>query len=296
MEPTKTMETPVSATLGSWLMLPKPGIIFGNAVTGFAGFALASQGHFDLTLLGATLAGLCLIIASACVFNNSMDRKSDAKMQRTKERALARGLIRPQYALLFGVLIGLLGLMLLAAFTPLLTLTTALFGLLVYVFCYTPAKYRTVHATLIGSIAGAIPPVVGYTAVSGTIDGGALLLFLLIVLWQMPHFYAIAIYRMDDYAAASIPVLPLVKGLRTTKIQMLLYVGAFTAVSSLLTFFGYTGIAWLIVAALFGFTWFWMGIQGFLLCDDDRKWARTMFVNSLIVVMGLSIALPFCIV
>jgi protoheme IX farnesyltransferase len=285
-------EQSLAMTVRFFAMLTKPGIIFGNAVTGFAGFALAAKGNYDLLLFFAAMMGLSLIVASGCVYNNFIDRVMDKKMARTRERALARGLISPTHALFFAATLGIIGSILLVALTNPVALSVALFGLLVYVCWYSPAKYRTVHATLIGSIAGAIPPVVGYTAVTGRVDLGALLLFALIVFWQMPHFYAIALYRQKEYAAASIPVFPLVKGSRATKIHMMFYMAGFLVTSFLFTFLGYTGVLWLTVIAALGFIWVWMGLKGFT-STNEKKWARKMFLFSLVVVMGLSIAVPF---
>jgi len=282
---------PRKSTLYSYLMLTKPGIIFGNAITAISGFALASKGHFDLSLFLATLQGLCLIIAAGCVFNNYIDRTNDVKMARTRARALPQGLITPTNALCFGIALALLGTYLLATYTNPLALGAALLGLFVYVFWYSFAKYRTVHGTLIGSIAGATPPLVGYCAASNHLNGAALLLFALIVLWQMPHFYAIAIYRIQDYAKASIPVLPLVKGMRATKIQMLLYIVAFGVVSCLLPILGYTTYIFLAVATSLNVAWLLLSMKGFK-CTNDQMWARKMFLFSLIVVTLQSIAIP----
>ncbi len=204
-------------------------------------------------------------------------------MTRTQSRALVKGLISVRNALIFAVVLGLLGTFILALFTNLLTTFIALAGFVVYVFWYSIWKYRTRHGTLIGSIAGAVPPVVGYCAVSGRVDACALIIFAIIVLWQMPHFYAIAIYRMGDYAAASIPVLPIVKGMHNTKVHMLLYVIAFTLAALMLFVFGYTGYAYLAVAALLGIAWLWLSIKGFK-CANDKIWARKMFRFSLVTV------------
>ncbi len=270
----------------TYCLLTKPGIIFGNAITTAGGFALASKGHFNAWLFLATLVGLCLVIASACVFNNWIDRDADKKMARTKNRALARGLVAPFNALAFALGLGLLGTLVLWGCTNELTVALALFGFFTYVILYSYSKYRSIHGTLIGSVAGAIPPVVGYCAVSNRLDTGACILFAMIVLWQMPHFYAIAIYRLEEYAAASIPVLPLQKTMRTTKLYMLLYIAAFTGVSFLLPALHYVGYTYLIGAALLGVAWWLLCIQGFW-CDDDRAWARKMFVGSLVVVVGV---------
>ncbi|NNM44057.1 MAG: protoheme IX farnesyltransferase [Chlamydiae bacterium] len=271
----------------TYLSLTKPGIIFGNAITAAAGFALASKGHFNFGLFLATLVGISLIIGSACVFNNYIDRIADEKMTRTKNRALATGLVSIRSAILFGISLGVLGTFTLSFYTNLLTVLVATAGFFVYVVLYSNLKYRSIYGTIIGSIAGAVPPVVGYCAVSNIFDTGAFILFLLISLWQMPHFFAIAMYRFDDYAAASIPVLPIVKGMHTTKVHMLLYVIAFTLTTLMLTVFGYTGYAYLTITGLVCLTWLILCIKGFTI-GDDKLWAKSMFRFSLIVVMALS--------
>ena len=108
----------------------------------------------------------------------------------------------------------------------------------------------------------------------------------------MPHFFAIAVYRLKDYDAAAIPVLPLKKGMGATKAQMLFYIALFICVSSLLTFFGFTSMLFLAISTLIGLYWFWMGIKGFK-AKNDQKWARQMFIFSLVAVMSISIAIPF---
>lgn len=272
-------------------MLTKPGIILGNIITTASGFALASRGHIDFSLFLITLIGLGFVIASAGVFNNYIDRKMDAKMERTKNRALPKGLITPQKALIFASLLGVIGLVVLS-YTNLLTVFVALTGFFVYLVLYAFMKYRSFYGTLIGSIAGAVPPVVGYCAVSDHFDTAALLLFVIVVLWQMPHFFSIAIYRIDDYAAASIPVLPIEKGMYTTKVHMLLYIIVFMMTTLLLTLSGYTGYLYALVAILLSLSWMALCLRGFTV-NNDKRWARKMFVCSLVVIMGLCITIPF---
>lgn len=272
----------------AYFLLAKPGIILGNIITTFAGFILASKGHVDLWLLAATLGGLFLFIGSACVFNCYIDRHADAKMARTKNRPLVQKTITERGAVVYGIALGILGTAILAVFTNLLTVGVALAGLIGYLVLYTIWKYRSIYGTLVGSFAGAIPPVVGYTAVSQRLDGGALLLFLLIVLWQMPHFFAIALYRLDDYVTAGIPVLPAKKGAQATKLSMLLYTVAFFLALPLLTFFGYTGYVYLGVVGVLSLAWLLLCIKGFR-CDNDQLWARQMFRLSLVVVTALSL-------
>src|SRR6185436_3371747 len=190
--------------------LTKPGIIYGNIIVAAAAFVFAShktgEGIIDLVLGLWMIVGLSCVIASACVFNNYQDRHMDAKMQRTKTRALASGAIPHGYALLFGAVLLVVGLKVLLFFTNILAFEVALAGFLVYVFAYSPLKPRTPYALFVGALAGATPPVVGYVAVTNTLDSTAWLLFLFLFVWQLPHFLAIAVYRNEEYAAASVPM------------------------------------------------------------------------------------------
>jgi len=270
----------------AYCLLTKPGIIAGNLITTAAGFFLATQEKSLLLFLSA-MCGLACIIASGCVLNNCIDRAADAKMQRTKHRASWFQQVSVQNATAFALLLGTLGTWCLFTYTNLLTTAVALFGFFTYVALYTYSKYRTVHGTLIGSIAGAVPPVVGYTAVSNTLDAGAWILFLMLVLWQMPHFYAIAMYRHEDYEAAGIPVLPVEKGIRAAKVQMVGYMAGFVGACWLLAWCGYVGTSFVIASTLLSAAWFSLGIQGFW-CKNDTVWARKMFICSLVVILGVS--------
>jgi heme o synthase len=251
---------------------------------------LASKWQLGFGLLLAALSGTALVIASACVFNNYIDRGIDAKMARTKKRALVSGLVSSQSALTYATMLGLLGFSILIVYTNALTVYLGLVALFTYVVLYGISKRRSVHGTVVGSIAGALPPVAGYTAVTNHLDSGALLLFLILVFWQMPHFYAIAIYRFKDYKAASLPVLPVKYGMRAAKLQIVIYTFVFTITTILLTVFGYTGYIFAIVMALVGLYWLSKGIQSFK-ATDDATWARGMFGTSLIVILCLAIML-----
>ncbi len=270
----------------TYYLLTKPGIIMGNLITTVSGFALASRGHFDFFLFLATFLGLGCIIASACVFNNYIDRDLDKKMARTKNRALVQGLISGRSAIVFALILGLTGLSVLAFYTNFLAVFVASIGFFIYVALYSFWKYKTSYATAVGSIAGAIPPVVGYCAVSHQFDMGAALLFMILVFWQMPHFFAIAMYRLPEYSAASIPVLPVQKGAKTTKVRMLIYVIAFMITTLMLIGFGYTGYASLAAVVLMSVAWIWLAIKGFKV-DNDVLWARQMFRLSLVIITVL---------
>lgn len=274
--------------LRAYIWLTKPGIIIGNLITAAGGFLLASKGDVNPWRLAATLGGTALVIACACVINNYIDRGIDARMSRTRKRALVQGTITPQQALLYAVTLGIVGFAVLAAYTNTLTVATGGVGMFFYLVMYGIWKRRSTLGTVVGSIAGATPILAGYLAASNTFDVGAVLVFLILVLWQMPHFYAIAMYRHTDYAAAGLPVLPVRRGMAQTKQYILLYIGAFVAATCLLTTYGYAGLTYLAVVATFGSLWFWRGAQG-LKRHDDVTWAREMFQFSLRVIMIFSI-------
>jgi protoheme IX farnesyltransferase len=278
-------------SIKAYYTLAKPGIIYGNAITAIGAFFLASRGQFNVVLFLAMLLGISFVMGSACVFNNYLDRDIDMLMKRTKIRALVTQEIPGINALVYATVLGILGLFALACYTNLLTAGIALFGFFMYVAVYGIAKRRTVHGTVIGSISGAVPPVVGYCAVTNQIDAAAIILFLILVCWQMPHFYAIAIFRQDDYTAAKIPVLPAVRGIRATKVSILGYIVAFMAISALLTAYHYTGYIYLAASSILGLAWLRMALQGFTKKDatDDKLWARKVFRFSLITLTALSV-------
>ena len=170
-----------------YLRTTKPGIIFGNLITVSGGFFLASGGEVDWALFIATLVGVALIVASGCVFNNCIDRDIDRHMARTQGRALVQGDISLTGAFVFGSVLGLAGFWLLAAMTNLMAMIAVGLGFVIYVGAYSMwLKRGSVYGTLIGSLSGAAPPVVGYLAVTGQADMGALLLLIIFSMWQMP--------------------------------------------------------------------------------------------------------------
>ncbi|HWZ65435.1 MAG TPA: heme o synthase [Patescibacteria group bacterium] len=274
--------------MNQYYKLTKPGIVYGNSVAAIAGFLLASKTNINPGLGVAMLIGISLIIASACVVNNFIDRNIDSKMKRTKARALVTGQIPVKNAIIFAAVLGVMGILSLAIFTNWLTLGVALTGYFFYVVMYSIYKRRSVHGTVVGSISGAVPPVVGYVAVTNKFDLGALLLFLILVSWQMPHFYSIALYRVKEYSAASVPVMSIVYGALKTKRYIVGYVITFIASSLLLVPLGYTNSFYLVVMILLGVLWLRKGLGGFK-AKDDEKWARGMFGLSLMVLMGFSI-------
>ena len=211
-------------------------------------------------------------------------------MERTKDRVLARGLVSDKIAILYAIILGIFGVMILYRQTNTLTVAIALSGLFVYVVVYSLwLKRGSVYGTLIGSISGSVPPVAGYCAITNRFDLGAIILFLILSFWQMPHSYAIAIFRFNDYKAAGIPVLPVKQGIPTAKIHMLVYVIGFIIATAMLSLMGYTGYIYFTVVMIMGLRWLWICISGFKSTVDNRKWARKMFGFSILIITTLSI-------
>ncbi|WP_225181336.1 heme o synthase [Pectobacterium aroidearum] len=273
-----------------YLQVTKPGIIFGNLISVIGGFLLAAQGRIDYPLFLAALVGVSLVVASGCVFNNVIDRDIDKKMERTKNRVLVKGLISLKVTLVYASLLGIAGFALLYIAANPLAMWLAVMGFVVYVGVYSLyMKRHSVYGTLIGSLSGAAPPVIGYCAVSNQFDAGALILLLIFSLWQMPHSYAIAIFRFKDYQAANIPVLPVVKGISVAKNHITLYIVAFAVATLMLSLGGYAGYKYLIVAAAVSVWWLGMALSGYKNAIDDRVWARKLFVFSIVAITSLSV-------
>ncbi len=274
--------------LKKYYLLTKPGIIRGNLMTAAAGFFLASKGDVNVKNLIELLLGIALIIASACVFNNYLDRDIDKKMARTKNRALVTGEITVHSAILFACAMGIGGFMVLAIYTNLLTVIIGVIGIFSYVILYGYYKRRSVHGTLIGSISGSTSLVAGYCAVTERFDMLALLLFVIMAVWQMPHFYAIGVYKRDDYAKADLPILPVIKGIATAKKHILAYIILFIIIVSIPTLWHYTGYSYLIVMLIVSGLWLRTALSGFTQ-KDAIKYGHQVFGYSLITLLVFSL-------
>jgi len=269
--------------------LTKPERTLANVMTAIAGFLFASEWKIDWKLFLALTAGSYLVIASACVFNNYLDRRLDEKMSRTRNRVLVSGEILSVNALFLGCVLAIAGFFILS-FTNQLTVEVIIAGFIGYVFVYGYAKRHTEHSTLIGTIPGAASLVAGYTAVKDNLDTAALALFLIMLSWQMVHFYAIAIYRLKDYKAAGIPIFPLKRGVRVTKFYMVFYLVIFGLSAVWLTQSSSAGYIFLAVVLVLGVLWMQKTLRGFSSIKDG-VWARGVFIFSLIVLLVLSLML-----
>ncbi|MCG5265004.1 heme o synthase [Acinetobacter pittii] len=279
--------------LRKYLFLTKPGILFGNFITTLGGFFLAAQGSIDILLLLLTLLGTTLVVASGCVVNNVIDQDIDTKMQRTQNRALVKKTISPTVALIYALVLGVIGFSILWFGVNGYAFLFAMIGFIVYVGFYSLWTKRTsIHQTVIGSISGASPPVIGYTAVTHQFDVAALLLFLAYALWQMPHSWAIAIYRFDDYKNAGIPILPVARSIYRTKIECVIYILLFAAVLNGLYCFGYTNVFFLITFNALTAYWLYLSVIGFK-AENDQLWAKRFFLYSVILITLLSLSFSF---
>jgi len=237
----------------SWqdfLELCKPRIVALIVFTAMAGMFLAPAQGVPLASALAAMLGIGLAAASAAAFNHVADHRIDALMARTHHRPLPAGQIERRTALCFASLLGAFSMVLLAGFVNVLTAVLTLFSLIGYAIVYTVyLKRATPQNIVIGGAAGAAPPVLGWTAATGSIDPQALLLFLIIFAWTPPHFWSLAIYRWREYASARVPMLPVTHGLRFTRLQILLYT-IILFIASLLPFVTYmSGPLYLIGAA-----------------------------------------------
>ncbi|MDK8192188.1 heme o synthase [Paenibacillus sp. UMB7766-LJ446] len=270
-----------SGTWKDFIHITKPGILRTNLIAVFGGFWLASQWDVDYGKLMLTLLGTVLIMASSCVFNNYFDRELDLKMERTRNRSLPTGRLTPKVVLSYAIILGVLGLIILFSFSGALAGLCGMFGMFVYVIMYTLwLKRSSTWSTSIGGLSGAMPPVIGYVAVTGRMDLGAWLLLAMLFLWQPPHFWALAIRRVEDYRAGGFPLLPVVKGIERTKIQMIPYLVLQIFVPILMYAYGYAGIFYLTVSLILSVLWLYYALKGFRAKNTDA-WAKKVFLYSI---------------
>jgi len=266
--------------LTDFVTLTKPRLNLLVVFTTAAGLYLASPNGVALSVLLHTLLGTALIAGGAAALNQVWERDTDALMRRTRTRPIASGRLRPSHGLLFGLALSTAGLIELAVEVNLISSWMAGLTLGSYVLVYTPLKRRTSLATLVGAVPGALPPVIGWVAATGSLTLPALVLFGISFFWQMPHFLAIAWLYRDEYAAAGIPLLPVLErdGRRTGQ-QALLYSAALWPVSLLPPLVGLAGGLYLVVATVLGLTL--IALSASFARDRSTETARRLFVFSI---------------
>lgn len=257
-------------------------------MTAIAGFFLAASvvGFVWQAFVGV-VCGIAFVIASACVVNNVLDRDIDTRMKRTAKRSVASGHIRRRNALLFAAALGGVGFGLLALLTNGLTLLLGVVAYGWYIVVYGFAKRTTPFSTIIGGVPGALPPLAGYTALTGQLDVAALALFLILFFWQLPHFYAISMFRRDDYAAAGLPVWSVRYGMKSTRRHILIAAICYGLAALLLVFTGYVGVVYAVASTAVSAYWLVTGIRRYRR-DSDVIWAKAMFGVSLLVLLTMS--------
>jgi protoheme IX farnesyltransferase len=278
--------------LKQFYTLTKPGIIYGNTLTVLAGYLYASDWKIDFLKLIAVTIGSALVIGSAGVINNILDRTIDQRMDRTKQRPLISGAITFKEALWFGTLLAILGFGLLLL-TNYLVLVLGIVGYLDYLVLYSYFKRRSRFSTLVGTISGAVPLVAGYETYLDKLNLIALILFLFMVFWQMVHFYAIAINRIKEYKKAQIPLNPIVKSINNTILQIRLFYLGLVIDLILLGLYGGISLVVDLIGGLILLYW-----SSFIFQSMDPKsyksWAQRIFKMSLIFLLVFSflIVLP----
>lgn len=271
--------------LRRYYYLTKPGIVINNTLTAIAGVLFAgSQVELKWLPAVAVVVGTAMVIASACVYNNVIDRRIDRLMERTKKRSLVTGMVSVQGALTFATGLGIIGFTLLYLFTNTLTLIIGLLAYVSYLLLYGYTKRRSEHGTLVGTIPGALPPVAGYVALTNRLDIAAVIIFFMLVAWQMAHFYAIAIYRKKEYAKAKVPILSVTRGYKPVMEQMIIYIAAFIVVSVNLTIAGYAGATFAVTLVAVGAVWLMKALKAYPLKGKNLEAAsRRLFGFSLLV-------------
>jgi protoheme IX farnesyltransferase len=263
-----------------YLSLAKPRIIVLLLVTALGGMMIASRGWPSTGLVILTLVGGALSAAGAGAINCWIDRDIDGDMYRTRRRPIPDGRIAPAHALTFGITLGVLAFVLLAFWVNVLAATLSVSGLLFYVFVYTLwLKRSTAQNIVIGGAAGAVPPLVGWAAVTHSLDLTAVYLFAIIFLWTPPHFWSLALRIQRDYARVGVPMLPVVRGEQEAKRQILLYTLLLVAVTLMLFVSGAVGGLYLAGASLLGAAFIAFAILN--LRDRRRRWSRPLFDYSI---------------
>ena len=286
------------ATARAYLSLTKPRIIMLLLITTVPAMIIAERGMPSIWLVLLTLVGGTLAAGGANAINCYVDRDIDGIMLRTRDRALPAGSVQPWQALVFGISLGVIAFVELAVTVNLASAALAFAALAFYVFVYTLwLKRSTTQNIVIGGAAGAMPPLVGWAAVTGGLDWAALVLFGIVVLWTPPHFWALALLYRDDYERAGVPMLPVVRGTAETKRQILLYSIALVAITLVLTPIAGMGYLYLGSALVLGGGFLGFAIR--LWRDATPKANRALFIYSLAYLallfgaMGLDQLLPW---
>ena len=274
----------------SYYLLCKPNVVYMMLICALVGMLLAEDTVSSIPTILIALFGISLCSCSAAAINQVIDRKADAAMTRTDQRPLPQGELSAFHASCFALVIGILGAIILFVFINTLTMILTLASLVGYAFIYTVyLKRATPQNIVIGGLAGAAPPLLGWASISNTIDPHALLLVLIIFVWTPPHFWALAIYRKDEYAKESIPMLPVTHGVAFTKLQIVLYTIILFIVSILPYIVLMSGGIYLVSAVILSSIFLYYSIK--LYFSDDDAIAMKTFNFSIYYIFLIFVAL-----
>jgi protoheme IX farnesyltransferase len=280
----------VPGTFYQYLELCKPRVVILIVFTAVVGMFLAVPGWPPIIALLAGTLGIGLAASSAAAINHLLDHRIDAKMARTKRRPLASGQLTERNVLIFALVLGLLAMTILVLLVNLLTAVLTFLSLIGYAIVYTAwLKRATPQNIVIGGAAGAAPPVLGWTAVTGSLDPQALLLFLIIFIWTPPHFWALAIYRKAEYALVDIPMLPVTHGSEFTRLQILLYTVLLVIVTTLPYLTHMSGIVYLAGVSVLNLGFMWYALR--MMISKDIMLPMYTFAFSITYLMVLFIFL-----
>ena len=258
--------------LKSYYTLCKPNVVYMMLITAVVGMLLAQETVPSISYMFIALLGIALCSGSAAAINQVIDRNADASMNRTDKRPLPQGDISPVHASIFALVIGLLGSIILYVFVNTLTMYLTIASLIGYAFVYTVyLKRATPQNIVIGGLAGAAPPLLGWVSITNSIDPYSLLLVLIIFIWTPPHFWALAIYRKDEYAKESIPMLPVTHGVAFTKLQIVLYTIILFLVSLLPYIVLMSGVIYLVSAFILSSIFLYYSIKLYLGEGDEYE-------------------------
>ncbi len=277
-------------TFSAYLELCKPKVVALMIITSIVGMLLATPGMVPWRILIFGNLGIALAAGSAAVINHLADYRIDSLMERTQYRPIVKGKVSIRNSLFFAAILALLALIILLSFTNVLVTILTFLSLIVYAGVYTYyLKHATSQNIVIGGIAGAAPPLLGWTAVSGHVTLGGIVLLLIIFVWTPPHFWALAIYRIEEYKKAKVPMLPITHGIPYTKLNILLYTFLLSATTLLPVIIRISGILYLICAILLDARFIYWAIK--LYRSNDKTIGFKTFKYSILYLLLLFCAL-----
>jgi protoheme IX farnesyltransferase len=270
----------LSSSIKAYYEICKPRVVMLMILTSMVGMCLAPADSFPYSAFIFGNLGIAFVAGAAAAINHIADQHIDKLMRRTQYRPLVQGKISTKQSLIFSSILGIAGLLILALLVNVLTAVLTFLALIGYAACYTLyLKHATPQNIVIGGIAGAAPPLLGWTSVTGSVSAEALLLVLIIFVWTPPHFWALAIYRLEDYAKANVPMLPHTHGVAYTKLNIVLYTVLLVCVTSLPYFIRMSGIIYFVGASLANIVFLYYACRLYL--SDDRNLAIKTFRYSI---------------